>query len=459
MTSTPAAKGSEPPSEPSQAPSSAELLADLKHLYPREIDLSLGRIERLLASLGHPEADLPPVIHVAGTNGKGSVIAFIRAIFEAAGKKVHSFTSPHLVEFHERIQLAGQNGAEPISDGELTDVLQRAAKANDGQPITYFEIITAAAFLAFTSRPADVTLLETGLGGRLDATNVIARPLLTVITPISIDHTAYLGSSLAEIAGEKAGIMKPDVTCVLAPQDDEALRVIEARADELGTPLLVAGREWDAHEQHGRLIYQTADELIDLPIPRLQGRHQIDNAGCAITAARACLGAEATQHALHEGLLSTTWPARLERLGPGRLYENVHPQTEIWLDGGHNAAAAIALARSMAELEERVPRPLHLICGMMASKDALAFFDAFQGLSQWAGTVPIEGNANAFSARDLAGQARTMLIPAEAAQSVPEALATSRAIAGDQPVRVLIAGSLYLAGHVLKLHSGVAAES
>lgn len=458
MTS-PAAKGTTPPTEPLQTPSSAELLASLKQLFPREIDLSLDRIERLLTALNLPQADLPPVIHVAGTNGKGSVIAFIRAIFEAAGKRVHSFTSPHLIDFHERIQLAGEGGSQPISDDLLTDVLQRTAAANNGEAITYFEVITAAAFLAFNSQPADFALLETGLGGRLDATNVVKRPLLTIITPISIDHTSYLGSTLAEIAYEKAGILKPGVTCVVAPQDDEALGVIEARAEELGAPLLVAGREWDAHEQHGRLVYQTAGELLDLPMPRLPGRHQIDNAACALTAARVCLDGTATEHALHDGLLSATWPARLDRLGPGPLYEHVHPETEIWLDGGHNAAAAVALARTMAELEERVPRPLHLVCGMMASKDARAFFDAFQGLSQWAGTVPILENANAFSADDLAQEARAMLIPAEATGGIAEALATSRAIAGDQPVRILIAGSLYLAGHVLRQHAGAANAS
>lgn len=447
------ARGEKPPAKPSKAPNSAELLDGLNHLYPKKIDLSLGRIERLLASLGHPEESLPPVVHIAGTNGKGSVIAFIRAFFEAVGKKVHSFTSPHLVDFHERIQLAGDQGAGPISDGDLIDTLLRTIEANDGQPITYFEITTAAAFLAFTSRPADVTLLETGLGGRLDATNVVARPLLTAITPISVDHTAYLGSSLTEIAREKAGILKPDVTCIVAPQHDEVLAVIEARAEELAAPLLVAGRDWNAYEQHGRLIYQTAGELLDLPLPRLLGRHQIENAGCAIAAARACLGDEARPDVLQEGLNSATWPARLERLGPGPLYENVHPQTEIWLDGGHNPAAAVALARTMAELEERVPRPLHLVCGMMGNKNARAFFEAFQGLSQWVGTVPIPGRNNAFSARDLAGEARAMQIPAEATHSVPLALATSRAIAGEQPVRILITGSLYLAGHVLKLHT------
>lgn len=400
--------------------------------------------------MGNPEAALAPVIHVAGTNGKGSVIAFLQAILEAAGKRVHTLTSPHLIRFHERIQLSAPEGAKPIDEGYLIDILGRAEAANAEEPITIFEITTAAAFLAFADTPADFVLLETGLGGRLDATNVIAKPLASLITQVSIDHTRHLGSSLAEIAYEKAGIIKRDVPCIVAPQEDEALAVIEERAESLSAPLFVSGREWQAYEQHGRLIFQTAQEFLDLPMPRLQGRHQIDNAGCAIAAARICLQHEMTQDALAIGLETARWPARLDRLTRGPLVEAVHPQTEIWLDGGHNPAAAIALARAMAELEERVPRPLHLICAMMSNKDADGFFEPFQGLCQWVGSVPIPDNANAFQPGALADIAGKLEIPAEPFGSLDQALAASNAIAGDEPVRVLIAGSLYLAGHVLE---------
>ena len=280
------------------APVSTTLLERLKALHPRSIDLSLGRIERLLAALGHPERRLPPVVHVAGTNGKGSLIAFLRAIAEALGRRVHVYTSPHLVNFHERIVLAGPGGAALIAEARLVDCLARAEAANAGELITLFEITTAAAFLAFAETPADLLLLETGLGGRLDATNVVAKPLATAITPVSIDHVSFLGYTLGAIAGEKAGILKLGVPCIVARQEEEALHVIEARAEAIGAPLHVFGRDFDAFEQHGRLIFQTASRLIDLPLPRLNGRHQIDNAGAAIATASVTFGDALTIEAL-----------------------------------------------------------------------------------------------------------------------------------------------------------------
>ncbi len=273
--------------------SSDTLLERLKELHPQSIDLSLGRIERLLAALGHPEQKLPPVVHVAGTNGKGSFLAFTRAIAEALGKRVHVYTSPHLVHFHERIVLAGPHGSAPIAEDLLVDCLARAEAANGGELITLFEITTAAAFLAFAEIPADFLLLETGLGGRLDATNVVAKPILTSITPISIDHVSFLGDTLTEIAGEKAGILKPGVPCVVGRQEQEAFQVIERRAEQVGAPLHVAGRDFDMYEQHGRLVFQTPTRLLDLPLPRLNGRHQIDNAGTAIAASSLLFGDDA----------------------------------------------------------------------------------------------------------------------------------------------------------------------
>jgi dihydrofolate synthase/folylpolyglutamate synthase len=427
------------------------LLERLKALHPQSIDLSLGRIERLLAGLGHPERKLPPVIHVAGTNGKGSLIAFVRAIAEALGKRVHVYTSPHLVNFHERVVLAGPHGAAPITEDRLVECLARAEAANAGELITLFEITTAAAFLAFAETPADLLLLETGLGGRLDATNVVEKPIATSITPISIDHVSFLGHTLTAIAGEKAGILKPGVPCIVGRQGAEALKVIEARAEEIGVPPHVFGRDFDVYEQHRRLIFQTASRLLDLPLPRLNGRHQIDNAGAAIATASVAFGDALTIEALEQGLTHAEWPARLERLGDGALYQYVGEGTEIWLDGGHNAAGGQAIAHALAEFEERVPRAVHLIWGMMETKDAHAFIAPFKGLVERVYTVPIPEEANAFSAEALAEIAASEGFDGTPTSGVALALMQSRAALG-RPGRVLICGSLYLAGHVLKLH-------
>jgi len=430
---------------------STTLLERLKALHPQSIDLSLGRIERLLAALGHPERRLPPVVHVAGTNGKGSLLAFLRATAEALGKRVHVYTSPHLLNFHERIVLAGPDGDAPISEERLIDCLARAEAANGGELITLFEITTAAAFIAFAESPADLLLLETGLGGRLDATNVIEKPLATAITPISIDHVSFLGDTLAAIAAEKAGILKPGVPCIVGRQEREALRVIEARAEEVGAPLHVFGRDFDVFEQHKRLIFQTPTRLLDLPLPRLAGRHQLDNAGGAIATASVVFGDELTMEALEYGLTHAEWPARLERLPPGALYTYVDDDTEIWLDGGHNAAGGQAIAHAIAELDDRVPRPVHLIWGMMETKDAHAFVAPFRGLVERVYTVGIPEEENAFDAEELAEIAASEGFTVTAAKSVPHALLQSRA-AFSEPGRVLICGSLYLAGHALKLH-------
>jgi dihydrofolate synthase / folylpolyglutamate synthase len=431
--------------------SSTTLLERLKGLHPRSIDLSLGRIERLLAALDDPERRLPPVVHVAGTNGKGSLIAFVRAIAEALGKRVHVYTSPHLVNFHERIVLAGPGGAAPIAEEVLVDCLARAEAANGGELITLFEITTAAALLAFAEVPADLMLLETGLGGRLDATNVVEKPLVTAITPISIDHVSFLGNTLSAIAGEKAGILKPGVPCVVARQEPEALEMIEARAEAIGAPLHVFGRDFDVFEQHRRLIFQTASRRIDLPLPCLNGRHQIGNAGAAIATANVVFGDALTNDALERGLTQAEWPARLERLPAGALYTYVSEGTEIWLDGGHNAAGGQAIAHALAEFDEREPRAVHLIWGMMETKDADAVIAPFKGLVEHVYTVPIPHEANAFSEGALAEIAASEGFEVTATSAVPRALLLSQA-ALRRPGRVLICGSLYLAGHVLKLH-------
>ncbi len=433
------------------ATDSATILQRLERLHPKLIDLSLGRIERLAAALGKPHEHLPPVIHVAGTNGKGSVIAYLKAILEAAGLRVHVYTSPHLRNFSERICLAGPTGAAPISEQALVDLLKRVERANAGEPVTFFEITTAAAFLAFAEHPADVVILETGLGGRLDATNIIAKPALCVITPISIDHCAFLGDTIGEIAGEKAGIVKPGVPCVVARQPDEALEQIVRQAAHLRAPILAGGTSWDAFEQHGRLVFQDENELIDLPMPRLIGRHQIENAGTAVAAARHLPGFPVGAHDISNGLTSVSWSARLERLGPGALYALTFPNTEIWLDGGHNPSAAQVLAQAMAELEERVPRPLHLIVGMMSNKDAAAFLGPFAGLAEFVATVAIPSQLNSYTADELATMARHQRLFAEPARDLEDAFNLSRSVA-QGPIRILMTGSLYLAGKVLEAH-------
>lgn len=430
---------------------SSGVLDALQRLHPKSIDLSLDRVRRLLADLGDPQDALPPVIHVAGTNGKGSTVAFLKAILEAAGYRAHTFISPHLRRFHERITLAGERGSSHIDEATLLDVLRRAEAANNGSPITFFEITTAAAFLAFAERRADAVILETGLGGRLDATNVVAKPRMTLITPVSMDHTGFLGTTIAQIAREKAGILKQGCPCVVGRQDEEALDAISERAAQTRSPLSIAGVDWDAYEQHGRLVYQDDIGLIDLPLPRLLGRHQIDNAGGAIAAARGLKGFNIRNEHLARGLTSAVWPGRMERLGPGALHDLAAPGSEIWLDGGHNPAAGEVLARALADLEDRVPCPLHLIAGMMSTKDAGGFLAHFKGLTEFVATVSIPGQENGYAAVELAAMARQAGLFAEPAGSLSEALAMSRTLARG-PVRVLITGSLYLAGHVMDAH-------
>ena len=435
------------------APISALLLARLMGLHPQSIDLSLERIERLLEALGSPERRLPPVVHVAGTNGKGSLIAFLRAISEGIGCRVHSYISPHLVSFHERIVLAEERvaGARPISEDALVDCLLRVEEANGGRPITHFEITTAAALLAFSEVPADLLLLETGLGGRLDATNVVAQPKLTVITPVSIDHVAFLGGTIAAIAREKAGIIKPGVPCVVGRQHSEALAVITEKAKSVGAPLHVLGRDFDVSVRDGRLLFQSPSRLINLPVPRLAGAHQVENAALAIAAASLLFDESLSIGALERGLREASWPARLQRLDDGDLNACVDSGTELLLDGGHNPAAACVIARALDDLAERDPRDVHLIWGMMEAKDAQSVIAPFRGRVTRVYTVPIPDEPNAFSAADLAGIASREGFDVIPTSGVVQALRLSQA-GLRSPGRVLIFGSLYLAGHVLRTH-------
>ena len=417
--------------------SSDTILARLMGLHPKIIDLSLDRMQRLLASLGHPERDLPPVIHIAGTNGKGSTQAMIRAGLEAAGRRVHAYTSPHLARFHERIRLAGPIIPEP----DLAALLDEVEAANAGAPITFFEVTTAAALLAFARTPADFTLLEVGLGGRLDATNVVDAPALSIITPVSIDHTQYLGETLPEIAGEKAGILKRRRPCVVGPQPDAALAVIEARAERLGCPLHVAGQHWHARAEAGRLIFEDETGLMDLPLPALRGPHQIENAGAAIAALR-LLGFD--EPACEAAVTRAEWPARMQRLRRGPLVEAAGA-AELWLDGGHNPAGGQAVAATLAAMPAR---PTHLICGMLNTKDIAGYMRPLAAQAQSLTAVSIPGEANTLPADTTAAAARAAGLPATTAPSV---LAAVQALTARHPdARLLICGSLYLAGQVLR---------
>ncbi len=413
------------------------ILQRLLSLHPKIIDLVLDRVQRLLDSLGHPERALPPVVHVAGTNGKGSTVAMIRAGVEAAGKAAHVYTSPHLARFHERIRVAGKL----ISEADLAVVLEECEAANLDLPITYFEITTCAAFLAFARTPADYTLLEVGLGGRLDATNVVERPALTVITPVSIDHQQYLGETLAEIAGEKAGILKADVTCVVGKQDDVALAVIEAKAALLGAPLLICNRDWQVWEERGRMIFQDERGLLDLPLPRLIGGHQVENAGIALAALR-FLGFD--DIACETAVTKSEWPARLQRLRRGPLVEAA-AGAEVWLDGGHNEGAGLALAEAVTRLS---PSPLHLVCGMLRTKDVRGYLRPMAKVAKSLHAVSIPGEAATLPAEETFQAAKDCGMAATVSDSVKKAI---RDIVGNDPRgRILICGSLYLAGSILR---------
>jgi dihydrofolate synthase/folylpolyglutamate synthase len=426
------------------------IVARLTALHPKRIDLSLDRLQRLLAALDHPERHLPPVIHVAGTNGKGSTVAFLRAILEAANLSVHTYTSPHLVHFNERFRLGAAGEGKLVSDDELSAAMEECERANAGAPITVFEITTAVGLLLFARHPADVLLMEVGLGGRLDATNVVDDPLATIITRISIDHTDFLGDSLEKIATEKAGILKRGVPAIIAAQPREALAVIERQAARLGAPLKIAGEDWTATEERGRLVYQDDAGLLDLPAPKLYGRHQFENAGLAIAALRATAKFKIPADAFEAGMVKADWPARLHRLGHGKLVELAPPGSELWLDGGHNPDGARAVAATLADLEERVSRPLVLIVGMLASKDCEGFLRNFTGLARRMIAVPVPGVEKGLTAEAVADAARAIGLPATSRENLAEALEVARKLDLEPPPRILITGSLYLAGEVLR---------
>ncbi|SJM28493.1 bifunctional folylpolyglutamate synthase/dihydrofolate synthase [Mesorhizobium delmotii] len=424
-------------------------IESLMSLHPKGFDLSLDRISRLLERLGNPQDHLPPVIHIAGTNGKGSCAAFSRALLEATGRRVHVHTSPHLVNWHERYRLAADGGGRLVEDKVFADAIARVAKANEGQKITVFEILTAVTFLLFSEHPADAVIIEVGLGGRFDATNVISEPAVSVIMPVSLDHESYLGDRVELIAAEKAGIIKGGCPVVIGAQESEtALQVLIETAERLDCPAFVYGQDFLAFEENGRMVYQDEDGLMDLSPPRLPGRHQFANAAAAIAAVKAA-GFEISHRVADKAMANVTWPGRMQKLPQGRLTELAPKGADIWLDGGHNPGAGVVVAEALAEQEEKNPRPLFLISGMINTKDQSGYFRAFKGLVRHVYTVPVSLSEASVPNDELAIRAVEAGLSAEPVSSVANALMLLRDTWDGPPPRILISGSLYLAGAVL----------
>ena len=423
----------------------------LMALHPKGFDLSLDRIRRLLERLGNPQERLPPVIHIAGTNGKGSCAAFCRALLEASGHTVHVHTSPHLVHWHERYRLGAEGGGRLVEDAVFADAIARVAAANGGETIPVFESLTAVGFVLFSEHPADAAILEVGLGGRFDATNVIRHPAAAVVMPVSMDHEAYLGDRVELIAAEKAGIIKPGCPAVIGAQEHDAARdVLIETAERLGSPLSVYGQDFLAFGENGRMVYQDEDGLMDLSPPRLPGRHQFANAAAAIAAVKAA-GFDIGQRSADRAMVEVSWPGRMQKLTQGRLVELAPPGAEIWLDGGHNPGAGVAVAEALAEQEERSPRPLFLVSGMINTKDQSGYFRAFKGLARHVYTVPVAYSDAAVPNDELAARAAEAGLSAEPVSSVANALMLLADTwnGSEPPPRILIGGSLYLAGAVV----------
>jgi len=418
----------------------------LRALHPSKIDFSTGRVERLLDAMGHPEQRMGRVIHVAGTNGKGSTTAYLRAIAEAAGLTVHVLTSPHLVRFAERIRIAGRL----ITDAELDELADLVEAKNQGQPISFFEISTCLAFEAFARTPADLAVIEVGLGGRYDCTNVFAAPAVSVITPVALDHLEILGPELSKIAWEKAGIIKRGRPVVVARQVDEALAVIEAEAAGLDAPMMLLGRDFDAYEQRGRLVLQFEDQLLDLPPPSLFGPHQFENAAVAVAAMLRLDDPRIDDAALARGVASADWPGRFQSLTKGPLAAKALARgSDIWLDGAHNPHGGAALAQSVARLAARDGRPVTLVVGMFGRKDASGFFPNFTALGPRVFTTPFN-SPSAAPADELAAAARVAGLHATESASIEEAVDSALAEPGPAP-HLIICGGLHFVGDVLAM--------
>jgi len=414
------------------------VLDRLLSLHPKIIDLTLDRVTRLLKKLNNPEDKISQVVHIAGTNGKGSTQAFLRAAIESSGESAHVYTSPHLTRFHERIRVAGSL----ISENVLADILNECELANNGKPITFFEITTCAAFLIFSRIKADYTLLEVGLGGRLDATNILKKPKLTIITPISMDHVQFLGSTIEQIANEKAGIIKEGIPCIVGHQSKDAIDVIKKRAIELKSKLKIYGEHWQVYAKSDKLIFKDAMGFLELPLPKLIGQHQIENAGTAIAAMREL---SIPDEACKESMKNVYWPARMQRLESGPLVKMAN-ESEIWLDGGHNQAAGIAISNALEQLPKG--RTNILICGMLKTKDLKAFLNPLFNSAKFLYGIRIQGEENSNSAETIVNQAREIGFSAFKTQKVSDAIL--QIIKAHPNSRIIICGSLFLAGKILQ---------
>lgn len=420
--------------------------------HPKGFDLSLGRIRGLLNVLGNPHLNIPPIFHIAGTNGKGSTSAFLREIIEASGKTTHVHTSPHLVDWVERYRLGKDEGGKFVSDDVLEQAIITASDANGGKPITVFEIMSAVAFILFSQNKADYSIIEVGLGGRFDATNVIENPLISIITPIALDHQSYLGNTIEKIAFEKAGIIKNSTPVIIGPQQDAAREVIEKIAQERNCKTYISRQDFDGFEQRGRFVYQDEWGLLDLPIPNLKGKHQIDNATTAIAATRvAKFGLQNKQY--EKAMRNAYWPGRFEPLAKGDLIKSLPKERradfDIWIDGGHNPAAGEALIRELDVLKQKDDLPIFMICGMLTTKDPSGFFDHFTNKIEQVLTVPIIDSEAGFAPEKLSQLCKKSGLNSTSQKSVEEAILKINAL-HKGPARIIICGSLYLVGEVLK---------
>jgi dihydrofolate synthase/folylpolyglutamate synthase len=433
-----------------------KLIEKLMQLHPKGFDLSLERITKLLEKLGNPQDKMPPIIHVAGTNGKGSVTAFARALLEASGRSVHVHTSPHLVNWNERYRLGVKGGkGQLVDDAAFADALARVAAANDGQMITVFEILTAVTFILFSEHPADAAIIEVGLGGRFDATNVISSPAVSVIMPVSLDHEAYLGDTVEKIAFEKAGIIKRRYPVVIGNQPfDGALEVISRQAVKLQCPLSIYGQDFSAHSENGRLVYQDVESLVDCALPRLIGVHQPANAAAAIRAVKAA-GFSLSDEEIDLAMREVSWPGRMQKITHGQIFDLAPEGSEIWLDGGHNPGAGEVISATFKQAGAE--RPLMMIAGMINTKDTSGYFKAFDGMVVEGFTVPIAGSDASVDAEALAQSARSVGLKFTATGSIAEALEKVKEAAAqfDLPPRILIGGSLYLAGNALAFNGTI----
>ncbi|RCL00141.1 MAG: dihydrofolate synthase / folylpolyglutamate synthase [Candidatus Tokpelaia sp. JSC188] len=426
-------------------------IEDLLKFHPQIIDLSLKRIRRLLADLDNPHLKIPPVIHIAGTNGKGSASAFSRAILEAAGYRVHVYTSPHLVHWRERYRIGYSDGGQFVTDKKLADTIVRVSAANRKKSITVFEILTATAFLLFSEYPADATIIEVGLGGRFDATNVIEKPAVSLIMPISLDHQSFLGKCVEDIAVEKAGIIKNRKPVVIGFQDSEIIRnILVNKALEMKAPVSVYGQDYTACEELGYMVFQNRNGSINLPLPRLSGSFQISNAAAAIEGI-SIAGFQIKDLAFAHAMNSVSWPARMQKLQYGKLVDLLPADTELWLDSGHNPAAAVITAQAASQICETKRKKLVLICGMLNTKDATCYLSAFKDIAAYVYTVPVHFNKNGIPAEKLAKVACRNGLNARSSNSVFEILADIRNIPKTiEPFLILICGSIYLAGEILR---------